>query len=692
MKTLALRATALAAGLLLAGAGPAAFAQGASATPAIANTAPGGVSLASGIEKAGMDAHMRPQDDLFGAMNGQWLKDTAIPADQSRWGVFIQLRDRSDEQVKTLVEELAAHPQAAGSNGQKVADTWRAFMDVAAIDKSGLAPIAASLKAIDGAGDLAGLLALMARWQGVVGTPMGVNVLPDFGNPDLYAAQYVQGGLGLPDRDYYLKDDPRFAAARTAYVAYLGKLFSLSGDAQSAAHAQQVMALETKIAQSQWSQVELRDPQKAYNPKKPAELAALAPGVDWSAFAQAAGLPAGATVVVNQPSYATALAGLLKSEPLATWKLYLQARRLDAVAIVLPAGFRDASFEFHGKAIQGLQQPRARWQKAMDELNGDLGEAVGELYVAKYFPPAAKARVQALVANLLKAYSSSIDTLTWMSPDTKKAAHEKLAKYGVKIAYPDHWRDYSKLEVRAGDALGNSDRAASFEQARQVVRVGHKVDRTEWDMTPQTVNAYYEPTKNEIVFPAAILQPPFFDVNADDAVNYGGIGTVIGHEISHGFDDEGSQFDGDGRLRNWWTDADRKAFDAITSRLVAQYDAYEPLPGKHVNGKLTLGENIADLSGLQISFKAWKLSLGGQPARTLDGLTGEQRFYYGFAQVWREKQRDERQLQRLVTDPHSPARFRANGASINSDGFHEAFGTKPGDGMWKAPEDRIRLW
>jgi putative endopeptidase len=691
MKAHTLRATALAAGLLLAGGVAVSFAQGAAKAPAIAGTAPGG-ALLSGIEKAGMDAQVRPQDDLFASMNGQWVKSTPIPADQSRWGVFTQLRDRSDAQVKELVEDLAAHPQATGSNGQKVADTWRAFMDTAAIDKAGLAPMAASMKAIDGVADTAGLLALMGRWQGLLGQPMSIGVLPDFDNPDVYAAMYGQGGLGLPDRDYYLKDDARFAAARTAYVAYLGKLFALSGDKQAEAHAQQVMALETRLAQAQWAQVDLRDPKKAYNPKTPAELAALAPGVDWTAFAQAAGLPAGATVVVNQPSYATALAGLLKSEPLQTWKLYLQARRLDADADLLPAGFRDAAFEFHGKAISGLQQPRARWQKAMDELNGDIGEALGELYVGKYFPPAAKARVQALVGNLMKAYSTSIDNLTWMSPETKKAAHEKLSKYGVKIAYPDHWRDYSKLEIRAGDPVGNSDRAAAFEQARQVVRVGHKVDRTEWDMTPQTVNAYYDPFKNEIVFPAAILQPPFFDATADDAANYGGIGTVIGHEISHGFDDEGSQFDGNGRLRNWWTEADRKAFDAITGKLVAQYDAYEPLPGKHLNGKLTLGENIADLSGLQISFKAYKLSLGGQPSKTIDGLTGEQRFYYGFAQVWREKQRDEKLLQSIVTNPHSPGRFRANGASINSDGFHEAFGTRPGDGMWKAPEDRIRLW
>jgi putative endopeptidase len=339
-------------------------------------------------------------------------------------------------------------------------------------------------------------------------------------------------------------------------------------------------------------------------------------------------------------------------------------------------------------AIAGLKERQPRWQMGVAQVNGALGEATGSLYVAQYFPPAYRARMQALVANLMKAYSTSIDGLTWMSPATRKEAHAKLAKYGVKIGYPDTWRDYSALVVRPGDALGNSDRADAFDYRRQVVRVGAKVDRTEWGMTPQTINAYYSGNKNEIVFPAAILQPPFFNVAADDAVNYGAIGAVIGH----GFDDKGSQLDGDGRLRNWWTDDDRKAFDAVTSRLVAQYAAYEPLPGQHLNGKLTLGENIADLSGLQIAYKAWKLSLDGQPAPVIDGLTGEQRFIYGFAQVWRSKVRDERALQLLTIDPHSPGQFRANGATINADAFHDAFGTKPGDWMWKAPQDRIRLW
>ncbi len=670
--------------------------QSATGLVRIATTSTTGTTTApaprSGIARDTMDTQVRPQDDLFLSMNGLWLRQTEIPADKSAWGNGAQLRDRSDAQVRGIVEALAAKPTTPGSNAQRVADYYRSYIDVAAIDKAGLVPVAASLKEADSLVDAHELVALMGRWQGVAGTPLVVETGPDFMNPGVYAAAYGQGGLGLPDRDYYLKDDPRFAQARTAYVAYLVKLFTLSGDAQPEAHAGPVLALEKRIAEAQWARDQMRDPKKAYNPKTPAELAALAPGVDWATFAAAAQLPAGGTVVIEQPGYVTALAALVEAEPLATWRLYMKARRLDGAAPLLSAGFRDAHFEFHGKTIQGLQQPLPRWQDAMHELNGAMGEAVGQLYVAQYFPPAARARVQALVGNLMKAYSASIDGLAWMSPATKAAAHDKLSKYGTKLGYPDSWRDYSALEVRAGDALGNSDRAGRFEHHRELVRVGRKVDRSEWGMTPQTVNAYYDPSMNEIVFPAAILQPPYFDVNADDAVNYGGIGAVIGHEISHGFDDEGSQFDGEGRLRNWWTDDDRKAFDAITSRLVAQYSAYEPLPGLHVNGELTLGENIADLSGLQIAYKAYKISLGGKPSPVIDGLTGEQRFFYGWAQGWRAKVRDARAQQLLTVDPHSPARLRTDGAAINNDGFHEAFGTRPGDAMYKAPADRIRLW
>ena len=647
---------------------------------------------ASGIDRHGMDPKVRPQDDLYLSMNGEWMRDTPMPADKSRWGTFLELRDRTDAQVRTVVEGLHATNPAHGTNAQKVDDFYRAYLDEAAIDKIGLAAIAPSLQDVDSVQDARALVALMGHWQGVVGLPVRVGIDADSVDPTRYIPTYRQAGLGLPDRDYYLKADDRFAKARAAYVAYVTKLFSLSGDADAAAHANQVMALETKIAQVQLPRGASRDPKKTNNPTTPAQLAALAPGVDWATFATQAQLPAGATVVVAQPTYVAALAGLLQSEPLPAWRLYLKARRIDTDALVLPAGFRDASFAFHGAAIEGLKQPLARWQSAIAQMNGALGEAAGQLYVAQYFPPAYRARMQALVANLLKAYSTSIDGLAWMSPETKAEAHKKLSQYTVKIGYPDKWRDYSALEVRAGDALGNADRGAAFRYHRDAVRVGGKVDRSEWGMTPQTVNAYYSENYNEIVFPAAILQPPFFNANADDAVNYGAIGAVIGHEISHGFDDQGSQYDGEGRLRNWWTADDRKAFDAITARLVAQYDGYSPIPGQHLNGKLTLGENIADLSGLQISYKAWQMSLNGQPAPVIDGLTGPQRFFYGFAQVWRGKQRDEQALQLLTTDPHSPGEFRADGAVVNADAFHDAFGTKPGDGMWKAPADRIRLW
>jgi putative endopeptidase len=656
------------------------------------STSSGTPTSRSGIDRSGMDPKVRPQDDLFLAMNGAWVKRTEIPSDKSAWGAFYELRDRTDHQVRGLIEGLQATRPAPGTNAQKVDDYFRSFLDEAAIDKAGLEPIAASLKDVDSVRDTGMLVGLMGHWQGVVRTPLAVFGGPDVDDPSVYLAEFQQSGLGLPDRDYYLSADERFAKARTAYAAYLARLFSLTGDADAAAHAAQVIALETRIATVQWPREKTRDPVMAHNPTAPAALQALAPGFDWPVFEAQAQLQPGRMINVRQPGYVAALGGLVKSEPLESWKLYLKAARLDGAADVLPAAFRDARFQFHDVAIAGVKEPRARWQGGVQETNGALGEAVGQLYVGQYFPPAYRARMQALVANLMQAYSISIDGLTWMSPATKKEAHLKLSKYGVKIGYPDTWRDYSAFVVKPGDALGNADRGAAFQYHRQIVRIGGKVDRTEWGMTPQTINAYYSGNKNEIVFPAAILQPPFFNVAADDAANYGAIGAVIGHEISHGFDDKGSKLDGDGRLRNWWTDDDRKAFDAITKRLVAQYDAYEPLPGSHVNGELTLGENIADLSGLQIAYKAWKISLDGKPSPVIDGLTGEQRFIYGFAQVWREKTRDERRLQLVTTDPHSPGQFRADGATIDADVFHDAFHTQPGDKMWKDPADRIRLW
>jgi len=679
MMTFSLRPAALVAALFLA--------FGGSAALALSPVAP-----TSGLDRAGMDPSVRAQDDLFNAMNGTWLKTTAIPADKPAWGTMLRMRELSDERVKAVIDELVARPQAAGSGARKVVDWYQAFNDTAAIDRAGLAPVLASLAPIEAIADRAAFGLYLARVQGLGSAPLRLDVGPDAKNPGINVVGVEQSGLGVPDRDYLLKDDARFVKAREAYARYLSVLLTQAGDAQAAAHAAEVIALETKIAQAQWSRVENRDPVKTYNPMTLAELSAAAPGLDWAAFARAAALPADARLIVSQPGYLKALSGLLQSEPLATWKLYAKVRRLDDIAGVAPAALRDAQFAWRGQALQGQQQERPRWQLALAAMNPVLGETLGEHYVARYFPPEAKRRMQGLVDHLMKAYAGSIDGLVWMSPVTKKAAHEKLAKYTTKIGYPERWRDVGALQVVAGDALGNVDRARRFLHDRDLARIGQPVDRSEWGMTPQTVNAYYNPSANEIVFPAAILQPPMFDLAADDAVNYGAIGAVIGHEISHGFDDEGSQFDGDGKLRDWWTADDRKAFDAITARLAAQYDAYEPIPGKHVNGKLTLGENIADLSGLQVAWKAWKLSLGGQPSPVIDGLTGEQRFFLGWSQGWRQKAREERTLQQLVSDPHSPARYRVEGAAVNHDGFHEAFGTKAGDGMYKAPADRIRLW
>ena len=647
----------------------------------------------SGLDLKGFDAQSRPQDDLFRAANGHWLDRTEIPADKSSYGTFIQLRDQSDARVRRIIEELAAKKPKAGSVEQKIGQYYAAYMDTAAIDKAGLKPVQPWLDSISAIQNGEQLAAWLGQSQGLVNTPVLLTIEADFKKPTINRLLTWQGGLGLPDRDYYLKkDDERMAKARAAYVGYLEQLAKAAGEADAAAAAQRVMALEQRIAELHWTQVDNRDPVKVYNPMSPAELAKAAPGFDWAGFLKAARVGDQELLSVSQPSFTIGVAKLFGEVGLADWKLYLRLRSLDAMAGVLPKSLRDAHFAFHGTALTGAKSELPRWQKAVTEVNGALGEAVGQVYVARHFPPEAKARMVKLVDNLLAAYKESIDGLSWMTPATKAQAQDKLSKYMVKIGYPEHWRDYAQLEVRAGDALGNNQRAARFEWARQAAKAGKPVDRREWLMTPQTVNAYYNPLQNEIVFPAAILQPPFFDMKADDAVNYGAIGAVIGHEISHGFDDSGAQFDGDGALRNWWTEDDRKAFEAVGAKLVAQYEGYEPIPGKHLNGKLTLGENIADLSGLQVAYKAYLRSLGGKPAPVIDGYTGQQRFFLGWSQAWREKAREERRLQLLTVDPHSPPEFRANGAAVNHDGFHEAFSTKPGDKMFKPSAERIRIW
>lgn len=645
----------------------------------------------TGLDLAGMDTSVRPQDDLFSAVNGGWISATRIPPDKASYGSFNILRDQSDERVKAIVEGLANSKKLSAIE-QKVAVFYRSYMDTDAIDKQGLDLAQALLDRIGAIQNDTDLATVLGEMQGVVKSPLTVSVGPDDKDTSSNVILTWQSGIGLPDRDYFLKDTPKFAKAREAYQTYLETLLRLFGSKKAASDAKEVFALERKIAEAHWDKVDNRDPVKTYNAMDLTALADKAPGVEWPVYFKAAGLTWTNKIIVSQPSMVTGFANLAREFPMETWRAYLRVRVLDSLADVLPRAYRDASLNFHGKTLQGLEEEKPRWQSAVQSLNASLGEAVGQVYVAKHFPPEYKARMQILVDNLMKAYKTSIDNVSWMTPETKTKAHEKLGTYVTKIGYPAKWRDYSALVVKEGDAFGNRVRAGRFEHERKTRKAGQKVDRSEWGMTPQTVNAYYNPNFNEIVFPAAILQPPFFDMAADDAINYGGIGAVIGHEISHGFDDQGSQFDGQGNLNSWWSPADRRAFDALGDRLARQYESYEPLPGHKINGRLTMGENIADLSGLQIAHKAYRLSLGGKEPVVMDGLSGDQRFFYSFGQIWRTKMRDDAMVQRLTTDPHAPPRFRANGAAENDDAFHAAFGTRAGDKMFKPDAERIRIW
>ncbi|HEY9101987.1 M13 family metallopeptidase [Chitinimonas sp.] len=651
------------------------------------------LALTSGIDKQHFDPAVRIQDNLYLAVNGGWQKTAEIPADRTWSGAFSDLRDLSEARVREIVEQAAGRA-ATDPEAKRIADFYQSFMDEAAVEKTGLAPLQPLLAELAGINDKAALTSQFGKLQRLgVSLPFNIGVNVDAKDSSRYLLDVGQNGLGLPDRDYYLQKDARMVKARAAYVSYLQTLFTLAGNDAATAKkkAAAVMALETKLAKVQWSTVQNRDPEKTYNKLDLAGLTKTAPQFDWQAFVAATGT--GVTEVnLNQPSYAQNAAKLIAGESVAVWRDYLVARTLDRYSPVLTKAFVDANFAFHQQAIAGAKEIKPRWKRGVALIESNLGEDVGKQYVARYFPAEAKAKMDTLVGNLIKAYAQSIDKLAWMSPATKAQAQEKLSKYAVKIGYPSKWRDYSGLEVKAGDLIGNFTRGAEFAYRYDIGHLGKPVDRSEWGMTPQTVNAYYNPNMNEIVFPAAILQPPFFDANADDAVNYGGIGAVIGHEISHGFDDQGSRFDGNGNMREWWQDPDRKAFSGLTARLVSQYNGYSPLQGRFVNGQLTLGENIADLSGLQIAYKAYHLSLEGKDAPVMDGYSGDQRFFIGFAQVWREKVREQARLQWLVIDPHSPSNFRAVGAAVNSDAFHAAFGTKPGDGMFKPEAERIRIW
>ena len=653
---------------------------------------PTAAAPASGIDSSFIDPAVRVQDDLFRHVNGGWLERTPIPPDRASTGAFEQLHEAIQPQLRTLIEEAAAARRDAEAS--QIGDLYASFMGEAALEKLGVKPIAAELAAIDAVADRSQLARLMARAiRAGISMPIALDIHQDGRDPTRYIADLSQGGLGLPARDYYLLDDPRFKQVRGSYLVYMARMLALAGERKTAHIARAVLALETALARAQWTQLENQDPIRIYNKVELTALPELAPGFNWASFLAGTGL-AGTVgdVIVSQPSYVTALGRQIEHAPLDVWKAYAKLRMLDAYAPYLDKAFVDLRFAFAGTALRGTPENAPRWERGVALVEASLGDGLGKRYVQRHFPPAHKARMEKLVAHLLAAYRESIAALDWMSAQTRREAQAKLARFTPKIGYPARWVDYGALEIRAGDLVGNVRRAREFESARQIAKLGRPIDRDEWLMTPQTVNAYYNPEQNEIVFPASILQPPFFDPNADDAVNYGGIGAVIGHEISHGFDDQGSQYDGEGRLRDWWTPGDRERFNAKTQALVVQYGAYTPVAGYPIDGALTLGENIADNSGLEIAYKAYQLSLGGQPAPTLDGLSGQARFFYGFAQVWRGKSREAALIEQLKSNPHAPDEFRANGAVRNHPGFYSTFGVKPGDGMYLAPEERVSIW
>jgi len=675
--------------------------------------------LPSGVDASAIDPAVRPQDDLFRHVNGTWLRDHVIPADRAVDGAFRHLADEVEINVRAIVEELGARvaapegaPQDAAGQverqvAQQVGGVYASFLDTERIESLGLTPLAADLEAIAAAPDATALARVIGALQREGGpAPIAYWVDNDSKDPEKYVVYLHQAGLGLPDESYYREE--QYAPIREAYRAHVARVLALAGlaDEETAENAaEQHLALETELATHHWDVVKDRDADLTYNPTTFAELAASAPGFDWDGWLAALDVPSGAfdDVVVREPSYPTGFAALWSGTDLATWKTWASFHLVRKFSPFLHDALVQANFDFYSRTLTGTQELRERWKRGVGLVEGALGEAVGRLYVERHFPPSHKAHMDELVANLVEAYRQSITTLEWMGEDTRRRALDKLDAFTPKIGYPVRWRDYSALVIDAGDLVGNVRRSNVVDQLHELRKIGRPIDRDEWFMTPQTVNAYYNPGMNEIVFPAAILQPPFFDPDVDDAVNYGGIGGVIGHEIGHGFDDQGSKYDGSGRLEDWWTEQDREEFEKRTSALIAQYDAFVPEQlgpdGQHVNGALTIGENIGDLGGLTIALKAYAISLGGSgtsgsldDAPVIDGLTGAQRVFLGWAQVWQTKIRDEALLQRIATDPHSPAEFRCNGVVRNLAEFHEAFDVRPGDALYLAPEERVAIW
>ncbi|MBB5706510.1 M13 family metallopeptidase [Sphingopyxis panaciterrulae] len=670
-------------GVILLGTVPASAQE--AADPAAAAAAAGKPAIgAYGFDAKGMDRTVLPGNDFYAYANGAWAKATAIPADKSNYGMFTELADLSQQRTRDILEAAKSDPNS------KIGRAYTAYLDNGAVEAKGLAPIETWLtkvRSVDKAG-LAGLLAEADR--NGVSHFFGGYVGQDDKNPDVYIYSLYQGGLGMPDRDFYLKPGERNDTLQAAYLKHLENMLVLAGEANAAARAKAIYDLEKQIATVHWDKNDSSDATKVYNKMTIAELAQAAPGFDWAGFIRGVGVNED-MILVAQPSAFTGEAKLISEAPIAVIRDLLLVRSLDDFSDVLPDAVAKESFAFYGTALSGTPEMQERWKRAVDFTTGNLGEAVGQDYVARYFPPETKAAMDKLVKNVIAALGERIDRLSWMQPETKVKARAKLASFTTKIGYPDKWKDYSKLDIEADDLFGNALRSNQFAHDDNISRLGGPIRRWEWSMTPMTVNAYANFGMNEIVFPAAILQPPFFDPNADPAINYGGIGAVIGHEISHHFDDQGAKYDQTGKLADWWTPADVKAFEAAGKALVAQYDAYEVLPGEHLDGTFTLGENIGDLAGLTIAYDAYKKALGGKEAPVIDGTTGDQRFFLGWAQVWRRNYREQNLSQRITTDPHSPSIQRA-WVSRNLDPWYKAFQVKPGQTLYLAPEDRVRIW
>ncbi|MCH9691905.1 MAG: peptidase M13 [Gammaproteobacteria bacterium] len=653
--------------------------------------APQVVKLDSGIDLTAIDSSVRPQDDFFSHVNGNWIKNTEMPADKARWGSFDMLRDQSTEHVKAIIVESANNTHDPDT--QKIGALYNSFMNEQLIETLGINAIQGELDKIDKISNRDDLSSYFAYADAVgYDAPFGVFVSQDAKNVETYITHFWQSGLGMPDRDYYFDDSEKGSKIQEAYRLYLTKLQKLAGLDSPKAGAQKVYQLEKTLAEHHWTRVENRDAEKRYNKKSLTELTELMPTINWNQFLTAAQLQDVSNVIVAQPNYLQAVNKIIVETDLNTWRRYLKIKLLTAMAPYMHQELASAHFDFYSTTIRGIQEQEPRWKRGVQFTNDSVGELVGKRYVEKHFSPQAKARMLTLVNNLKAAYRKSIQSLSWMSEETKQQALTKLANFSTKIGYPDKWRSYDGLKVQTNNLTGNVLAAHSFATSYNRAKLGQPVDRGEWFMSPQTVNAYYNPPKNEIVFPAAILQPPFFNENADDAVNYGAIGGVIGHEIGHGFDDQGSRYDGEGYLNNWWTDSDRNNFKQLTNKLVARYSSFEPLEGEHINGELTLGENIGDLSGLGIAYKAYKMSLNGKQAPIIDGYTGDQRLFMGWAQVWRGKIRDKALSNQIKTDPHSPTKYRVQGVLPNLSAFYDAFGIKEGDAMYLPEEQRVVIW